>query len=270
VSVHNALDEAFQQGRAQSRALFIPYLTAGFPSKETFVELCLAILEEGGDALEIGIPFSDPLLDGPSIQRSQQAALDAGTTPADCLRFAAEIHRQSNKPLIFFGAFNPVMAFGVEEFCKSAHAAGISALIIPDLPQEEQGELRRATESHHLHLIQLVAPTSTPDRLRRVCATASGFVYCISVAGVTGTRSGVAETAQPLVARVREYTDLPVAVGFGIAGAEQARTVGAFADGVAVGSAIVNAVAEGTRQERKAAVLSLVRGIAAALHPASV
>jgi len=268
VSVHNALDEAFQQGRAESRALCMPYLTAGFPGRDTFVDLCLAILEAGADALEIGIPFSDPLLDGPSIQRSQQAALEAGTTPTDCLRFAAEIRRQSDKPLLFMGAFNPVMAFGMEAFCASAHDAGVSALIIPDLPHEEQDELRRATESHTLHLIQLVAPTSTQDRLRRVCAAASGFVYCISVAGVTGVRSSVVETAQPLVARVREHTDVPVAVGFGIAGPEQARAVGAFADGVAVGSAIVDAVAEGTPEERSASVRSLVGGIVAALDRA--
>jgi tryptophan synthase alpha chain len=219
-------------------------LTGGFPVPERFVDLALAVLDAGADALEIGIPFSDPLLDGPAIQRSQQLALERGITPAACLDFAREIHDHSDKPLLFMGPFNPLLAYGVERFSADAAHAGMSGMIVPDVPIEEQAELRTAADAHGLHLIQLVAPTSTEQRLRRVCRDASGFVYCISVAGVTGVRRDVAETAQPLVERVRACTNLPVAVGFGISGPEQARQVARFADGVIVGSALINVVSE--------------------------
>lgn len=236
----NDLDAAFTDAAANGRALLIPYLTGGFPDPDTYVDLAVAILDAGGDALEIGIPFSDPLLDGPSIQRSQQLALDSGVTPLDCLRFAAEIHARTTKPLLFMGAYNPLVAIGPDRFCKEAARAGISALIVPDLPLEEQDDLRAATDVHGIHLIQLVAPTSTAERLRQVCASASGFVYGISVAGVTGARSGLGALAKPLVERVRTYTDVPVAVGFGIAGPQQAAEVATFADGVVVGSALID------------------------------
>ncbi len=236
----NALDEAFARAQANSRAALIPYLTGGFPQPSEYVELAVAILDAGADALEIGIPFSDPLLDGPSIQRSQQQALEAGVTPADCLEYAREIHTRTRKPLLFMGAYNPVLAYGVSKFCAAAAQAGVSALIVPDLPFEEQAELRVAAHASGLHVIQLVAPTSTPDRLRRACEVATGFVYCISVSGVTGARRNVAITARPVVERVRQVTHIPVAVGFGIANPDTVREVATFADGVIVGSALID------------------------------
>jgi tryptophan synthase alpha chain len=239
----NALDAAFTAARAEGRAVFVPYLTGGFPQPETYVDLAVAILDAGADALEIGIPFSDPLLDGPSTQRSQQSALDAGVTPVSCLEYAREIHARTRKPLMFMGAYNPVLAYGVARFCMSAAEAGVSALITPDLPFEEQGELLAAAHTAGLHLIQLVAPTSTPERLRRACEAATGFVYCISVSGVTGSRTNVAVTARPLVERVRQVTDVPVAVGFGIGNPATAAEVATFADGVIVGSALIDTVA---------------------------
>jgi tryptophan synthase alpha chain len=262
---HNALDEMFATARAADRAALIPYITAGFPDPDTYVDLAVAVLEAGADALEIGIPFSDPLLDGPAIQRSQQAALEAGVTPARCLAYAAAIHARTPKPLIFFGAYNPVLAYGPAVFCRDAAAAGVSGFILPDLPYEEQEEILRAAQGPNIHLIQLVAPTSSPERLQRVCAAASGFIYCISVAGVTGARAGVAGTAQPLVERVRACTDVPAAVGFGIAGPEQARIVAAFADGVAVGSALITVLAEARRDEAQDAACRFVRSLHDAL-----
>jgi tryptophan synthase alpha chain len=255
----NALDAAFAAARANGRAVLIPYLTAGYPRPEEYVDLALAVLDAGADALEIGIPFSDPLLDGPSIQRSQQVALEFGVTPVQCLEYARQIHARSDKPLLFMGAYNPVLAYGVRRFCADAAEAGVSALIAPDLPFEEQGELLAAAREAGLHLIQLVAPTSTPERLRRACTMASGFVYCISVSGVTGARANVAITARPLVERVRLVTDVPVAVGFGIGNPETTREVAAFADGVIVGSALIDVVA--APGDAREAAAAFIRGL---------
>jgi tryptophan synthase alpha chain len=265
MTVHNALDVAFQRARAEGRGVLIPYLTAGFPQREGFVDLAIAILE-GADALEIGIPFSDPLLDGVSIQGSQQRALEAGVTPALCLELARQIHARTDKPLLFMGAYNPIYAYGVAGFCADAARAGLSGLIIPDVPLEEQGELQEGTSGHGLHLIQLMAPTSTETRVRRVCANASGFIYCISVAGVTGARASVAATARPLVERVRCCSDVPVAVGFGIAGPQQAREVIEFADGVIVGSRLIDLLRDTPAEQRIDAARQFIGSLRDALQ----
>lgn len=265
MSIRNSLDQSFAAARGEGRSALILYLTAGFPRLEGFVDLAVAILEAGADALEIGIPFSDPLLDGPAIQRSQQQALEGGVNPATCLQLAAQIRARNDKPLLFMGAYNPVLAYGLDRFCREAAQAGVSALIVPDVPIEEQDELRVATDASGLHLIQLLAPTSTPERLQRVCAAASGFVYCISVTGLTGVRAGVAQAAKPLVEAVRACTTLPVAVGFGISGPEQAREVAAFADGVIVGSALINLLAGTNADQRVEAVQGFIAGLREAL-----
>jgi tryptophan synthase alpha chain len=270
MSVQNELDLSFAAAQREGRAVLLPYLTAGYPDPAQFVNLAEAALESGADAFEIGIPFSDPLLDGPAIQRSQQQALDAGVRPEDCLRYAAEIRTRIDKPLLFMGAYNPILAYGPDRFSRDAAAAGVSALIIPDLPFEEQDELRDATKACNLHLIQLVAPTSTPERLRRVCAAATGFVYCISVAGVTGERSDVTEQARPLVEAVRQCSNVPVVVGFGISGREQAQRIVEFADGVAIGSAFVNLVARATENERLAIVRDFISDMRRALEARAV
>jgi tryptophan synthase alpha chain len=249
MTVRNALDHAFRQAREEGRGVLMPYLTAGYPDREGFVDLALTVLENG-DMLEIGIPFSDPLLDGPSVQVSQQRALDAGVTPTTCLEYAREINSRSQKPLLFMGAYNPIYAYGVDRFCADAAGAGVSGLIVPDVPFEEQGELRDGANGHGLHLIQLVAPTSTEERLGRVCAYASGFIYCISLVGVTGARSSVAATARPLVERVRACSQVPVAVGFGISGPDAAREVIEYADGVIVASRLLDLLRESAPAER--------------------
>lgn len=270
MTVQNTLDAAFERTHRDGRSALIPYMTGGFPNPEGFVDLALGVLDAGGDALEIGIPFSDPLLDGPSIQQSQQQALERGVTPAACLDLARQVHERSDKPLLLMGAFNPVLAYGVERFCRDAASAGVSALIIPDVPLEEQEPLRAAAETNGLHLIQMVAPTSTGERLRRVCAAASGFVYCVSVTGVTGVRRGVAESAKPLVEAVRACTKLPVAVGFGISGPDQAREVAAFADAVIVGSALVNTIAAAPRETQAEAARTFVSELRSSLEASAV
>jgi tryptophan synthase alpha chain len=270
VTVANQLDDAFVRARHGNSGVLIPYLTAGFPDVEGFVDLAVSLLEAGADALEIGIPFSDPLLDGPAIQYAQQMALEAGVTPAMCIQIADQVHARSDRAILFMGAFNPILAYGVERFCREAAGAGVSGLIVPDLPFEEQGDLTDSASQHELHLIQLVAPTSTPKRLRRVCDAATGFVYCISVAGVTGARDSVRESAHPLVERVRACTDVPVAVGFGIAGPAQAAEVVTFADGVIVGSALINLLRDTPATDRTTAACSFVSDLKGALGKAAV
>lgn len=265
----NALDAAFATAREERRAVLAPYLTAGFPSPAEYVDLALAVLGAGADVLEIGIPFSDPLLDGPSIQRSQQRALEAGVTPATCLDYARQIHARAPQPLLFMGAYNPILAYGVARFCAAAADAGVSGLIVPDLPVDEANELLEFAHAEGLHLIQLVAPTSTPERLRRTCERASGFVYCVSVSGVTGARAQVATTARPLVERVRALTDVPVAVGFGIGTPETVLEVATFADGVLVGSALIDVVgAPGNASEAGAGFIRSLAQAAAPTAPA--
>jgi tryptophan synthase alpha chain len=266
LTVVNRLDRTFERTRAEGRAALIPYITAGFPSRESFVDVAVAALDAGADALEIGIPFSDPLLDGVSVQGSQQRALDCGTTPADCLEFARELHTRSGKPLLFMGAYNPILSYGPDRFARDAAAVGASGLIVPDVPLEEQGELIAAAEEHGLHLIQLLAPTSTDERLERVCGHASGFIYCISVAGVTGARASVTATARPLVERVRSRTDVPVAVGFGISGPEGARAVAEFADGVIVGARVIDVIREAPEDRRADDLAAFVRSLRDALE----
>ncbi|MDQ2742594.1 MAG: tryptophan synthase subunit alpha [Chloroflexota bacterium] len=250
MSGRNALDDVFENARNKGRAVLIPYLTAGFPDPARFVDLAVAILDAGADILELGIPFSDPLLDGPSIQHSSQRALDSGVTPPMCIEYARQIHARSDKPLLFMSPYNPLLAYGLDHFCRDSSQAGLTGLIITDVPMEEQGDLLEAAGHHHLHVIQLLAPTSTPERLRHAAAIASGFIYCISVAGVTGARSGIAEAARPLVAAVKRLTDVPVAVGFGISSPEAARQVAQFADGVIVGSALINLLTDASSEEQ--------------------
>lgn len=269
MTVRNALDAAFDWARGEQRAALIPYLTAGFPDRDSFVEIACGVLDAGADALEIGIPFSDPLLDGPAIQRSQQVALEEGTTPLDCLRFASEISGRTGKALLFMGAYNPIFRYGVERFSDHATRVGVSGLVVPDVPYEEQDELLSAAQKSGIHLIQLLAPTSPAERVTAVCSVASGFVYCISVTGVTGVRSGVADAARPLVERVRVCSDVPVAVGFGISGPEAAQEVAAFADGVIVGSALINVLADAPAERRVERAREFVAGLCEVLTTSS-
>lgn len=269
MTIRNRLDEVFSRARTEDRRVLIPYLTGGFPTPQSFVDVAVSVLQAGADILEIGIPFSDPLLDGTAIQRSQQIALEAGTTPRDCVAFAGEISRRVDKPLVFMGAYNPILAYGLDRFCNDAASSGAAGVIVPDLPLEESAELRDATAAHGMHVIQMVAPTSTPQRMQRVCARASGFIYCVSVAGVTGQRSTVSDAARPLVDRVRGCSGVPVAVGFGIAGPDQARQVGRFADGVIVGAALITVVAESSPGTEARAAGAFVASLAEALSAAA-
>jgi tryptophan synthase alpha chain len=225
------------------RAALMPYLMGGHPGLDESVHAGLAAVDAGADLIELGIPFSDPLADGPVIHAAATEALERGATPHGVLRVCERLAERV--PVVLLVYVNVVMSAGAESFALRAAAAGASGLIVPDLPHDEAGEVRAACDAEGLALVPLVAPTSTPERVAAIGADARGFVYTVSVTGTTGERDELAPRLAKTVAGVRAATELPVAVGFGISTASQARSVGDLADGVVVGSRVVRASAEG-------------------------
>jgi len=231
--------------RANLTAL-IPYITVGYPSIETTLKVVPLLASSGCDIIELGIPFSDPLADGATIQRASYEALRQKVTPKVCLEVAQELRRQVEIPLVFMTYYNPVLKFGLEQFCSKCAEVGIDGLIIPDLPPEEGQELERSTRKHGLALIYLLSPASTEERIRLVASKASGFIYLVSLTGVTGSRDKLPQELEGFVARVREKTEKPLCVGFGVSTPEQARRIAKVADGVIVGSRIIQLMEEDT------------------------
>lgn len=237
---------AFSAARAAGRAALMPYCTLGYPDPRASLEVITAIAAAGADLLELGVPFSDPLADGPTIQHSTQVALEQGMTVAGCLDLITTLRaRGITQPFLLMGYINPLLAFGVERFIAAAAAAGADGLIIPDLPVEESALAQTACQKAGLALVFLLPPGATPQRARLVASSSTGFLYLISQAGVTGARSQLPAHLREFVASVRRVTSLPLAVGFGISTAEQVQSVGEIADGVIVGSALINAVTAG-------------------------
>ena len=237
--MNTRIDQRFAALRAKGEKGFIAYITAGDPSAEATVDFVLCLEDAGVDIVELGIPFSDPIADGPVIQKAAVTSLTAGTTPRSCLELARRIRRQSQIPLGFMTYINLILSYGPEKFARACREVGVDALIIPDLPPEESELLQIPCNQHGLDLIQFVTPTSTAERVSMACRTASGFIYCISNTGVTGVRSIDYSAVAPSVELVRQVTDLPIAIGFGIGTPDAARSASRFADGVIVGSAVV-------------------------------
>ena len=237
------LDATFAALRARHERALVAYFTAGDPSLALTRKLVVEAARRGADVIELGIPFSDPLADGPVIQRATQRALAAGATLPRVLELVREMRGEVSAPLVFLTYYNPILAFGLKAFCRTSVEAGIDGVIVADLPPEESGPLRSEAMAAGLDLIHLVAPTSTPERMRKIARASEGFVYMVSLTGVTGERTALAteELAQQLRA-LRAITTKPVCVGFGIGTPEQAALVGRLADGVVVGSAIVRLV----------------------------
>jgi tryptophan synthase alpha chain len=231
----------------------VAYVTCGDPDMATTREIVLAAIDAGADVIELGVPFSDPVADGPVIQRASERALKHGTSLAQVLTLAAEIReRAQSTGLIVFSYLNPILRMGMEKFCKVARAAGVDGALVTDLPVEEAGEYLRAMHEHDLSPVFLAAPTSPDERLRRIAAASKGFVYAVSRTGVTGQRQQLAEDAQKLVKRLRRVTKLPIALGFGISTSEQFAEVAEFADAVVVGSAIVETIERNPGREAAA------------------
>jgi tryptophan synthase alpha chain len=243
----------------------VVYVTCGDPDLATTRAVLLAAIEAGADVIELGVPFSDPVADGPVIQRASERALKKGTSLAQVLTLAADVrqHAQSTG-LVVFSYLNPILRMGMEKFCKVARHAGVDGVLVTDLPVEEAGEYLQATSANDLAPVFLAAPTSPDVRLKRIAAASRGFVYAVSRTGVTGARQKLADDAQKLVRRLRRVTKLPIAVGFGISNAEQFSEVGEFADAVVVGSAIVETIERNRGREAAAVgkfITSLVGGV---------
>ena len=217
----------------------IPYITVGYPGIEATLEVVPLLAGCGGDIVELGIPFSDPLADGVTIQKASFRALQNGITPETCLEVANRLSRIVDIPLVFMTYFNPVFSYGLEKFCHACAGSGIDGLIIPDLPPEEGSGLEAAAQKHGLDLIYLLAPTSTEGRIKLVAERSRGFIYLVSVTGVTGARDRLPADLAVFVTRVRKVAAQPLCVGFGISTPEQARQVGSIADGVIIGSRLI-------------------------------
>ncbi len=232
----NRIERAFSSGKA-----FIPFITAGDPSLAMTEELVLSMAAAGADLIELGIPFSDPIAEGEVIQRADERALSAGTTTDRIFDMVERLRRKCDVPLAFMTYVNPVFTYGTERFMQRCHAAGIDALIVPDLPFEEKDEILDDCQRYGVTLISLIAPTSR-DRIRMIGGEAQGFVYCVSSMGVTGVRAEIGSQVGEMVRMVKEVRDIPCAIGFGVSTPEQARELAGVADGVIVGSAIVRIV----------------------------
>ena len=247
----------------QTRPSLVAYVTCGDPGLATTRDVVLAAIEAGAEVIELGVPFSDPVADGPVIQRASQRALQNGVTLADVLKLAAEVrqHAQSTG-LIIFSYLNPILRMGLQKFCKVTRHAGVDGALLTDLPVEEAGDYLREMRRNELATVFLAAPTSTDERLKRIAAASSGFVYAVSRTGVTGARQQLPEDAQKLVHRLRKHTKLPIAVGFGISTREQFAAVGEFADGAVIGSAIVETIERNPGKEA-ASVAEFIKQLSA-------
>jgi len=232
----NRIETVFNQ---KGRKALIPYITVGYPDLSATLKAAELLVEKGADIIELGIPFSDPMADGVTIQDSSYQALLKGVNTDSCLETARKIRQKSKVPLVFMTYFNPINAYGIEKFCRACAGVGVDGLIVPDLPPEEGSALHSAAVNFGLDMVYLLAPTSTQERIETVAKLSRGYIYLVSVAGVTGARQSVPADLKTFVSRVRRSTNLPLCVGFGISSAEQAEEVAKMADGVIIGSKMI-------------------------------
>jgi len=237
----NKIDEAFSNGKA-----FIPFITGGDPDLDTTEKLLYALYEAGADIIEIGVPFSDPVAEGPVIEAADTRALKAGCTVVKLFDLVAKVRTDIKAPLLFMTYYNPVFVYGVSKFTEHSADCGLDGFIVPDLPFEERDELLAPCKTHGLELISLIAPTSG-TRIEKIAGNSEGFIYCVSSLGVTGERQDIDDSARYMVEQVKRVSSIPCAVGFGLSTPEQAGKIAAFSDGVIIGSAIVRLAAEYTR-----------------------
>src|SRR6266566_2137352 len=262
------ISDAFARAKREKRGVLIPYFMCGYPTATRSVELVLAAAAGGADIIELGMPFSDPLADGATIQHAGHVALERGMTIAGCMEVARQVAAQSEVPLLFMGYYNPVMAYGIERFCQHAAASGVCGFIIPDLPYEEAMPLQQAAQQNGLALIFLVPPTTPDERIAQIVQVAGngpkGFLYCVSLSGVTGSRTTLPAHLRSFITRVRGYTkeyDLPLAVGFGLSTPEHIAEVTSYAEGAVVGSALVNLIDQHEENEQAQAVKRYIQSL---------
>ena len=258
----------FDSIREQKRPGLIVFLTAGFPDMEATLELVPALVAAGADAVELGVPFSDPLAEGPVIQESSFRALQNGTTLGDCLNAAEALREKiAETPLVLMGYYNPIHSYGLAPFAERCHQAGVDGVIAVDLPGFESAPLISECRLRDISMIPLLAPTSTDESIKNACAGASGFIYCISVTGVTGVRDRVSERSFELLDRVKAHTNLPLAVGFGISNRGHVEEVGKKADAAVVGSALVSVMLESPREDLVERASRFIAGLAGVSLP---
>ena len=239
----NRIDVTLSRLRSAGEQALAPFVTVGFPDVPTSEALAQAALEAGADMLELGVPFSDPLAEGPTIQMTSYRALQNGVTLHTVLEVATRLRAsQPGAPLILMGYYNPFLQFGLGEFAQRARDAGVDGVIVPDLPTEESGGFKAMCEGHGVYLIPLLAPTSSDLRIAAACKGARGFIYCVSLTGVTGAQRSMSPDLAQVVGRIRQHSDLPVLVGFGVSQRQHIEEIGGFADGAIVGSALLDAV----------------------------
>ena len=263
----NRIDALFAQLKSDGRSAMIAYITGGDPTLEASAQIAIAMEQSGVDLLELGIPFSDPLADGATIQAAAGRALAAGASVPGILNLIREIRKTSQIPIVLFAYLNPIYIYGFEKFQEDAAAAGADGLLLLDLPPQEAARNAELASNHGLKAIRLIAPTTPPERLREITDAAEGFIYYVSREGVTGEQSSLSTDIAERVAAIRSLTKVPVAVGFGISNPEQAATVAGLADGVVVGSAIVRRISEvGDTPELASKIADFVLPIAKAVH----
>jgi tryptophan synthase alpha chain len=236
------IDNTFSILQQRGETALIPFITAGDPDLAVTAQLIKTLEESGADLIELGMPFSDPMADGPTIQASSERALIAGTTLEKVLHLVVEIRRQSQIPLVLMGYYNPIFCYGAERFVRDAEAAGVDALLLVDLPPEEAAEIKSTMDDAGIALITLLAPTTPPERMKQLAVSARGYLYYVSMTGVTGAQKITPQDIRTAVMKLKEMSTVPVAVGFGISTVEDAQAVGEFADGVVVGSALVKII----------------------------
>ena len=238
------IEKKFQELKAAKRKAFIPYITAGDPNLKTTVELILALDKAGADVIEVGVPFSDPIADGPVIQRATERALVSGTSLKDILRMGAEVRKKSQIPLLIFSYYNPLLRYGLDNVARDAAASGFDGILASDLTVVESGQFVDTMRKAGLNTVFLVAPTSSPERIRKIASMSTGFLYAVSRTGVTGERQELASDLRDFLKTLRSHTDVPIAVGFGISQPEHVKAVWQEADGAVVGSAMVRTIEE--------------------------
>ncbi len=241
----------------------MPYLCAGDPTPDLTSQLLLTLEDAGAELIELGIPFSDPIADGPTVQRASERALAHNISLEQSLELVATVRQRTNIPIALMSYYNPLFCMGEAAFCKAAQDAGVDGLIVPDLPPEQAAPLIKIAPEHNLATIFLVAPTSPPERMKLIASVSTGFIYAVSLTGVTGARHRLSIEVEPMVTELRKHTDKPIGVGFGVSTPEQANAVAQLADGVIVGSAIIDVIEE--HIDTKAQLLSAVKTFAANL-----
>ncbi len=262
MTISNRLDQTLKKAREEGRSVLSPYVTIGFPDLETSIDVAEAILRNGGDMLEVGVPFSDPLADGPTVQKTSFQALENGTTVKKCLDAVRQLRsRGIDAPLMMMGYYNPFFHYGVDKFVRDAADAGVDGLIVPDLPPEESAEFEALCAANNIHQIQFVSLTTTDERIEYICKHASGFIYCVAVLGVTGARKDMRADIFGLVTRVKKHTEVPVIQGFGVSTKEHVESIATYADGAIVASAMFDAIENAPADQKVQAAVDFVKAL---------